>query len=47
MRENVKNFDIKRSTDFWTKVKDLRHTLIQYLSYNRMALELEKAKQKK
>ena len=31
MKENVKNFNIKRSTDSWTKVRDLRHTLIQYL----------------
>ena len=31
MRENVRRFDMKRSTDSWTKVRDLRHTLIQYL----------------
>ena len=31
MRENVKRFDKKRPTDFWTKIRDLRHTLIQYL----------------
>ena len=30
MRENVKKLDMKRSTDSWTKVRDLRHTLIQY-----------------
>ena len=42
MRENVKKFCMKRSTESWTKIKDLRHTLIQYL-----ALEQEKTKQKK
>ena len=31
MRENVKKFDMKRSTDSWTKIRDLRHTLIQKL----------------
>ena len=31
MRENVKKFDMKRSTDSWTKIRNLRHTLIQYL----------------
>ena len=31
MRENVKRFDVKRPTDSWTKVRDLRHTLIQHL----------------
>ena len=31
MRENVRRFDVKRHTDSWTKVRDLRHTLIQYL----------------
>ena len=31
MRENVKTFDMKRSTDSWTKVGDLRHTLILFL----------------
>ena len=31
MRENVKKFDVKRSTDAWIKIRDLRHTLIQYL----------------
>ena len=29
--ENVKQFDIERSIDHWTKVRDLRQTLIQYL----------------
>ena len=30
--KNVKKkFDKKRSTDSWTKIRDLRHTLIQYL----------------
>ena len=31
MRENVRKFDVKRSTDSWNKIGDLRHTLIQYL----------------
>ena len=31
MRENVRKFDVKRATDSWNKIKDLRHTLIQYL----------------
>ena len=31
MRENLRWFDVKRPTDSWTKIRDLRHTLIQYL----------------
>ena len=31
MRENVRKIDMKRATDFWNKISDLRHTLIQYL----------------
>ena len=31
MRENLRRFDVKRRTDSWTKIRDLRHTLIQYL----------------
>ena len=31
MREKVTKFDVKRSMDSWTKVSDLRHTLIQCL----------------
>ena len=31
MKENMRKFDAKRSTDSWNKIKDLRHTLIQYL----------------
>ena len=30
MKENVRKFDVKRSTDSWNKQRDLRHTLIQY-----------------
>ena len=30
-RERVRNLDVKKSTDSWNKIKDLRHTLIQYL----------------
>ena len=28
MRENVRKFDVKQSTDSWNKIRDLRHTLI-------------------
>ena len=31
MRENMKKFDVKKATDSWNKIRDLRHTLIQYL----------------
>ena len=31
MKENVRRFDMKRSTDSWNKVRDLRHTLFQYI----------------
>ena len=31
MKENLRKFDVKRSTDSWNKIRDLRHTLIQYL----------------
>ena len=31
MRENVRKFDVKRSTESWNEIRDLRHTLIQYL----------------
>ena len=31
MREIVRKFGVKRSTDSWNKIRDLRHTLIQYL----------------
>ena len=31
MRENVRRLDVKRPTDSWNKIRDLRHTLIQYL----------------
>ena len=29
MRENVRKFDMKRSTDSWNEIRDLRHILIQ------------------
>ena len=41
MRERVRNLDMKKSTDSWNKIRDLRHTLIQYLS-QRNRLEREK-----
>ena len=31
MREDVRRFDVKKATDSWNKIRDLRHTLIQYL----------------
>ena len=31
MRENVRKFDAKRSTDSWNKIRDLRHTPTEYL----------------
>ena len=31
MRENVRSFDVKKATDSWNKIRDLRHTVIQYL----------------
>ena len=31
MRENVRRFDLKKATDSCNKIRDLRHTLIQYL----------------
>ena len=31
MKENVRKFDVKRSTDSWIKIRELRHTLIQYI----------------
>ena len=31
IRENVLKFNMKRSTDSWTELGELRHTLIQYL----------------
>ena len=31
MRENVRRFDVKKAMDSWNKIRDLRHTLIQYL----------------
>ena len=30
-RERVKSLDMKKYTDSWNKIRDLRHTLIQYL----------------
>ena len=31
MRENVRKLNVKKATDSWNKIRDLRHTLIQYL----------------
>ena len=31
MKENVRKFDLKGPTDSWSKIRDLRYTLIQYL----------------
>ena len=48
MRENVMKFYVNRSTDSWNKIRDLRHTLIQYLlQQNRFGAEEEKTIEKK
>ena len=31
MRDNARKFDVKKATDPWNKIRDLRHTRIQYL----------------
>ena len=31
MRERARSLDMKKSTDSWNKIRDLRHTLIQYI----------------
>ena len=31
MKEKVRKLDTKKATDSWNKIRDLRHTLIQYL----------------
>ena len=31
MREGVRNLPMKKAMDSWNKIRDLRHTLIQYL----------------
>ena len=31
MRDKVRKFDVKLATDSWNNIRDLRHTLIQYL----------------
>ena len=41
MREKVRKLDMKKATDSWNKIRDLRHTLIQYL-LPQIALEREK-----
>ena len=30
----MKKFDVKKATDSWNKIRDLRHTLIQYLLHH-------------
>ena len=40
MRERVRNLNMKKSTDSWNKIRDLRHTLIQnFLQQNRFGAE--------
>ena len=47
MRENVKKFEMKRSTDSWTKVRELGYTLIQFLlQQNRFGAEEDKTIEK-
>ena len=31
MRRKVRKLDVKKATDSWNKIRDLRHSLIQYL----------------
>ena len=31
IRENVRKFDVKRPTDSWTEMRDLRHTAAELL----------------
>ena len=38
---DVKKFDVKKATDLWNKIRDLRHTLIQS-SCSKIALERER-----
>ena len=48
MRENVSKFDVKRSTDSWTKIRDLRHTLIHYfLQQNRFGTKEDETIERK
>ena len=47
MKENVKKFVMKRSSGSWTKIGDLRHTLIQYpLQQNHFGTGEDKKKEK-
>ena len=47
MKENLKKFNMKRFTDSWTKVRDVRHTLIQYLlQQNRFGTGEDKTNEK-
>ena len=48
MEENMRMFDMKRSTESWTKVRDLIHTLIQnLLQQSRLGTEEDKTMEKK
>ena len=31
MKEKVRKLDMQKATDLWNKIRDLRHTLIQFL----------------
>ena len=47
MRENVRKFDVKRATVSWNTIRDLRHTLIQYLlQQNRFGTEKDETIQR-
>ena len=40
MKERARKLDMKKATDSWNKIRDLRHTLIQYLlQQNRFGTE--------
>ena len=47
MRENVRKFDVKRATDSWNKIRDVRHTFMSCssTSCSRIALEQERMRQ--
>ena len=38
MEERVRKLDMKKATDSWNKIRDLRHTLIQHAPTNRSVL---------
>ena len=48
MREKMRKLDMKKSTDSWNEIRDLRHTLIQYLlQQNRFGTEEDETIERK